>query len=192
MRRTPAHGRIAPALLSSVMPAHRRHRLLPLDPERLPPGSQDDDPGALLHDIGDDAGGVAQHVLAVAHNGQQGPRPEVFDNRLLDRQARTLLDAQGGDDGMHDRAAVGRAATSIARRVSRLRPRRSGSPTDRRAGRSGRGRAPCSARRPCSPAAGGAPAAAVRSRRGRGRGLARNAVLRWPASSRCCRRPSCQ
>ena len=49
-------------------------------------------------------------MLAVVHDEQQRPSAEIPDHGLLDRQARTLLDAQRGGDGVVDRAPVGEAA----------------------------------------------------------------------------------
>ena len=87
----------------------RRHRpqALARDPQAFTAGGEHRHARAVPHDLGHQLGGPVEHVLAVVEHEQQGPAAQVLDERLLDRQQRTLLHAQRRGDGVPDRAAVG-------------------------------------------------------------------------------------
>jgi hypothetical protein len=81
--------------------------LLTVDAEPLPARRQHRHVGAARHDGLDESRRPVQHVLAVVDHQQQLADPQVVDDGLLDRQVRSLLDAQGRGHRMTDRAAVG-------------------------------------------------------------------------------------
>ena len=87
----------------------RRHRpqALARDPQAFTAGGEHRHARAVPHDLGHQLRGPVEHVLAVVEHEQQGPAAQVLDERLLDREQRTLLHAQRRGDGVPDRAAVG-------------------------------------------------------------------------------------